>query len=67
MKRYDVNCPNCGRMNRNLYLEETEGWMECESCGCISRVSRSARERACVSFPGLPERRLMPAGMRRGA
>ena len=30
---YDVACPVCGRVNRSLYLEETEGWMECEYCG----------------------------------
>ena len=30
---YDVACPVCGRINCNLYLEETEGWMECEYCG----------------------------------
>ena len=30
---YDVACPVCGRINRSLYLEETEGWMECEYCG----------------------------------
>ena len=30
---YDVVCPICGRINRSLYLEETEGWMECEYCG----------------------------------
>ena len=30
---YDVACPICGRINRSLYLEETEGWMECEYCG----------------------------------
>ena len=30
---YDVACPVCGRINRSLYLEETEGWMECEGCG----------------------------------
>ena len=28
---YDVACPVCG--SRSLYLEETEGWMECEYCG----------------------------------
>ena len=27
---YDVACPICGRINHSLYLEETEGWMECE-------------------------------------
>ena len=30
---YDIACPVCGRINRSLYLEETEGWMECEYCG----------------------------------
>lgn len=34
---YDVACPVCGRVNRRLYLEETEGWMECESCGTSSQ------------------------------
>ena len=32
MKQYDVICPNCGTMNRGLYLEETDGWMICEHC-----------------------------------
>ena len=34
---YDVTCPVCGRINRSLYLEETEGWMECEYCGNSSQ------------------------------
>ena len=34
---YDVICPVCGRINRSLYLEETEGWMECEYCGNSSQ------------------------------
>ncbi len=34
MKKYNVICPVCGAVNRNLYLEETGGWMECESCCC---------------------------------
>ena len=34
---YDVACPICGRINRSLYLEETEGWMECECCGNSSQ------------------------------
>ncbi len=33
MKRYDIKCPICGTLNRNLDLEETNGWMECEKCG----------------------------------
>lgn len=34
---FDVACPVCGRINRSLYLEETEGWMECEYCGTSSQ------------------------------
>ena len=33
MKRYDIKCPICGTVNRDLDLEETDGWMECEKCG----------------------------------
>ena len=32
MKRYDVKCPICGTENKDLYLEETDGWMICEHC-----------------------------------
>ena len=32
MKQYDAKCPICGTVNRNMYLEETDGWMECEHC-----------------------------------
>lgn len=32
MRTYDVRCPICGHRN-NCYLEETEGWLECSSCG----------------------------------
>ena len=34
---YDVACPVCGRINRRLYLEETEGGMECEYWGNSSQ------------------------------
>lgn len=43
MKTYDVECPVCGHMNRNLYLEETEGWMECECCGHVTRQAIAAK------------------------
>ncbi len=32
MLTFDVICPFCGKVNRNLYLGETSGWMECENC-----------------------------------
>ena len=33
MKQYDVKCPLCGALNKNVYLEETDGFMECCKCG----------------------------------
>ena len=38
MKMYNAICPCCGHSNYDLYLEETEGWMECEECGEVSQV-----------------------------
>lgn len=29
---YNVKCPLCGTENKNLYLDETNGWFECERC-----------------------------------
>ena len=37
MKSYDLRCPICGAVNRGLYLEETDGWMECEKCGNVTQ------------------------------
>ncbi len=44
MKCYDVRCPICNTLNRRLYLEETQGWMECEHCQQVVKV---------LSIPGL--------------
>ncbi len=38
MKCYDVRCPICNTLNRRLYLEETQGWMECEHCQQVVKV-----------------------------
>ena len=38
MRTYDVKCPICGKVNRGLYLEETEGWMECDQCRNATKV-----------------------------
>ena len=53
MNAVDVKCPICGTINKSLDLEETDGWMECESCGEVTQqmyqkrnewmVDRSAR------------------------
>lgn len=31
MKQYSIKCPYCGAINK-VYLEESEGWMECDQC-----------------------------------
>ena len=38
MGLHQAICPCCGRLNRNLYLEETEGFFECEACGQIANA-----------------------------
>ena len=48
MKSYDLRCPICGIVNRGLYLEETDGWMECEKCG---NVTQSMEHRQTVLIP----------------
>ena len=48
MKSYDLCCPICGTVNRGLYLEETDGWMECEKCG---NVTQSMEHRQTVLIP----------------
>ena len=36
MGLYQANCPFCGHVNKHLYLEETEGFFECEACGQVA-------------------------------
>ena len=48
MKTIDVKCPVCGTVNHNLYLEETEGWMECEKCGEVTQVSKHFEKRVKI-------------------
>ena len=43
MKRFDVKCPYCGEINHDVYLDETNGWLECEGC------SRDVNVKGCES------------------
>lgn len=36
MNTKNVKCPMCGAMNRNLNLDETDGWMECAVCKAVT-------------------------------
>ena len=49
MKKYNVSCPCCGHRNNDLYLDETEGWMECEKCGELAQVSKYLKKRVKIS------------------
>lgn len=48
MQRMDVKCPECGKINFGLDLTETDGWMECEHCGCTARLISLRRGDATV-------------------
>lgn len=50
MNRYNVECPICGAMNKNLNLDETGGWMECDSCGKVVGLPKYMR---LISVPKL--------------
>ena len=41
----DVTCPICGTLNKSLDLEETDGWMECESCGTAVQIMKYVKTR----------------------
>ena len=43
MKGTDVRCPECGTVNKSLFLEETEGHYECERCGYCGTVEGCRR------------------------
>ena len=49
MRKFNAICPVCGRMNRQLFLEETYGSFECEDCGTVS-------VRPAYSLVGEPEK-----------
>ena len=57
---YDLACPVCGRINRSLYLEETEGWMECEYCG---NSTQDLSFQKMVRIPVIRMEQLKQAGM----
>ena len=46
----DVKCPVCGTMNMSLDLEETDGWMECESCGNVVQIMKYVKTRRVPQY-----------------
>ena len=45
MNAKDVKCPICGAVNRSLDLDETDGWIECESCKNVVQVLEYVKTR----------------------
>lgn len=45
MNAKDVKCPICGTVNRSLDLDETDGWMECESCHNAVQILKYAKSK----------------------
>ncbi|MCD8379128.1 MAG: translation initiation factor 2 [Lachnospiraceae bacterium] len=48
----DVKCPICGTVNHNLYLDETDGWMECECCKNVTCLMENLRTKKVPVFTG---------------
>ena len=38
-KLTDCKCPICGHLNKNLMLQTSKGYMECEKCLSIVKVT----------------------------
>ena len=51
---YDGFCPYCGKQNKGLYLEETNGWMECIRC------RRDVHLSTLADLPKVPTRQSDP-------
>ena len=50
MNSVDVKCPICDTLNKSLNLEETDGWMECESCGSAVQIMKYVKTRRIPTY-----------------
>jgi len=68
MRAYDATCPHCGHRNIDMYLEETEGWMECEACGKLHEFTQFRREKRLPVYrmDAIPMEILHPERMKAG-
>lgn len=49
---YTQQCPYCGAENRNLLLEDSDGWMECSRCLRLTRFQGVWRKSTESNSPG---------------
>lgn len=61
----DVKCPICGTVNRSLDLDETDGWMECESCHNAIQILKYAKSRRVPVFQMADCNLLVPLNKKR--
>ena len=68
MRAYDATCPHCGYRNNDMYLEETEGWMECEACGKLHEFTQFRRGKRLPVYrmDAIPMEILHPERMKAG-
>lgn len=59
MKQYSIKCPYCGAINK-VYLEESEGWMECDQC--LKNVN-AYKILSIMTLPSLWSRRFIQRGV----
>lgn len=52
--QYNEKCPICGTVNRNLNLEETNGWFECENCKQKVNILRVVKHVVKIPLYRLP-------------
>ena len=57
MSKINVICPVCGCVNKNVDLDETEGWAECCKCEAVFMASGYAQQflLSKLSFGKIPE------------
>ena len=68
MRAYDATCPHCGHRNIDMYLEETEGWMDCENCGKLHEFTQFRRGKRLPVYrmDAIPMEILHPERMKAG-
>lgn len=54
MRKYNVSCPCCGHENRELFLDETDGWLVCDGCGLAMQVPEPERGAIRILSPVRP-------------
>ena len=54
---YDEKCPICGKLNKGMYLDETQGLFVCEKCGNEIQIPRFKKKKQ--SPPVYDRRRLV--------